>query len=47
MDLAMQIISNDLTVRSDTQQDLKVFISQSRATQVKKRRTIGFYDACY
>ena len=32
----MQIISNDKTVRNDTEQDLKEFNSQSLATQAKK-----------
>ena len=36
MELAMQIISNNKTVRNDTIQDLKDFNSQSLATQVKK-----------
>ena len=36
MELAMQIISNDQTVRSDTVQDIKDFHSQSLSTQVKK-----------
>ena len=36
MELAMQIISNDKTVRNDTIQDLKEFNSQSSATQAKK-----------
>ena len=36
MELAMQIISNDITVRNDTVQDLKEFNSQSLATQAKK-----------
>ena len=36
MDLAIQIISNDQTVRSNTEQDLKEFNSQSLATQAKK-----------
>ena len=36
MELAMQIISNDETVRSDTIQDLKEFDSQSSTTQAKK-----------
>ena len=36
MELAMQIISNDKTVRNDTIQDLKEFSSQSLSTQVKK-----------
>ena len=36
MELAMQIISNDKTVRSDTAQDSKDFNSQPLATQAKK-----------
>ena len=36
MELALQIISNDKTVRNDTVQDLKEFNSQSLAIQVKK-----------
>ena len=36
MELAMQIISNDKTVRNDFVQDLKEFTSQSLATQAKK-----------
>ena len=36
MELAMQIISNDKTVRSDTIQDIKEFNSQYLTTQVKK-----------
>ena len=36
MELAMQIISHDKTVRSDTVQDLKQFNNQSLATQPKK-----------
>ena len=36
MELAMQIISNDKTVRKDTIQDLKKFNSQSSSTQAKK-----------
>ena len=47
MELAMQIISNDKTVRNDTVQDLKEFNSQSLSTRAKKRRTVSFYDACY
>ena len=47
MDLAMQIISNDKTVRNETVQDLKDFNLQSLTTLAKKRRTISFYDACY
>ena len=37
MDLAIQIIANDKTVRSDTVQDLKDFNSQSLSTLAKKR----------
>ena len=36
MALAMQIISNDKTGRSDTVQDIKDFESQSLSTQAKK-----------
>ena len=36
MDLAMQIISNDKTVRNDTVQELKEFNSQSLSSQAKK-----------
>ena len=36
MELAMQVISNDKTVRNDTIQDLKEFNSQSLTTQAKK-----------
>ena len=36
MELAMQLISTDETVRSDTLQDLKDFNQQSLSTQVKK-----------
>ena len=36
MDLAMQIISNDKTVRSDTVQDLKELNQQSLSTRAKK-----------
>ena len=35
-ELAMQIISNDKTVRNDTIQDIKEFNSQSLSTQAKK-----------
>ena len=45
MELAMQIISNNKTVRSDTVQDLKEFNSQSLSTRTKKRRTASFNDA--
>ena len=36
MELAMQIFSNDQTVRSNTVQDFKKFNSQSLAAQAKK-----------
>ena len=36
MELAMQIISNDKTVGSDTVQDLKEFNSQSLETRAKR-----------
>ena len=36
MELALQIISNDKTVRNDTVQDLKEFSSQFLAIQAKK-----------
>ena len=36
MDLAMQLISSDKTVRNDTVQDLKDFNNQSLTTQAKK-----------
>ena len=36
MDSAIQIITNDKTVRSDTMLDLKEFNNQSLATQAKK-----------
>ena len=36
MELAMQIISNDKTVRNDTIQDLKDFNQQSSTTQAKR-----------
>ena len=36
MELAMQIISTDKTVRSNTADDLKEFNNQSLATQAKK-----------
>ena len=40
MELAMQIISNDNSVRNDTIQDLKVFNQQSLTTQAKKREQL-------
>ena len=36
MELAMQLISNDQTVRDDTIEDLKDFNSQSLSTRAKK-----------
>ena len=36
MESAMQVISNDKTVRSDTAQDLNEFNSQSLSTQARK-----------
>ena len=36
MELALQLISNDKTVRNDTVQDLKEFNKQSLTTQAKK-----------
>ena len=36
MDLAIQKIAKDKTVRSDTMQDLEEFNSQTLATQTKK-----------
>ena len=40
MDLAMQIISTDKTVRNDTLEDLREFNSQSLTTQAKKREQL-------
>ena len=40
MDLALQIISNDNTVRRDTVYDLKEFNNQSLATQAKKKEQL-------
>ena len=40
MDLAMQIISNDQTVRSDTIKGLNEFNSQSLVTRAKKREQL-------
>ena len=40
MDLALQIISNDNTVRSKRVQDLKDFNSESLATQAKKSEQV-------
>ena len=36
MELAMQIISNDNSIRNDTIQDVKEFNQQSQSTQAKK-----------
>ena len=47
MELAMQLSSNDKTVRNETIQDLKDFNQQSLTTQAKKRRTVNKYDARY
>ena len=47
MELAMRIISNDKTVRSDTLQDSKEFNSQFLSTRAKKKRTASFIDARY
>ena len=40
MDLAMQLISSDQTVRDSTIQDLKDFNQQSLTTQAKKREQL-------
>ena len=40
MELAMEIISNDQTIRSETVKDLKDFNSQSSSTQAKKREQL-------
>ena len=40
MDIAIQIISIDKTVRSDTVQDLQKFNSQSLTTQAEKREQL-------
>ena len=46
MELAMQIISNDKTVRSDTVQDLEDLKSQSLSTQAKKaEQTVSMMPA--
>ena len=42
MELAMQIISNDKTVRNNTIQDLKEFNQQSLTTQAKKGEQLVF-----
>ena len=46
MNLAMQIISTDKTVKNDTIEDLKDFNSIT-FNKSQKRRTTRFYDACY
>ena len=45
LDLAMQIISNDQTVRSNTVQNLIEF--NSLFSKTSQKRTISCYDACY
>ena len=40
MELAMEIISTDKTVRNDTIQDLKEFNSQSLSSQAKKEEQL-------
>ena len=46
MELALQIISNDETVRNDTVQDLKEFNNPSLATQAKKgEQLVGMMPA--
>ena len=47
MELALQFISNDKTVRKNTVEGLQGFKFQSLATQAKKRRTISLYEASY
>ena len=46
MDLAMQVISIDKTVRSNPVQNLKNFNSRPPATKAKTGTT-SFFDACY
>ena len=43
----MKIISIEKTVGSNTARDFRDFSTQLLATQIEKRRTISFYDACY
>ena len=46
MELAMQLSSNDKTVRNDTIQDLKEFNQQSLKTQAKKgEQLVGMMPA--
>ena len=40
MELAMQLISSDQTVRNDTTQDLKDFNQQSLSTEAKKKNSL-------
>ena len=40
MDLAIQIIANDKTIRSDTVEDLKEFDNQPLATQAKEGKQL-------
>ena len=46
MELAIQRVAADKTVRNDTIQDLKAYNSQPLSTQAK-RRTISFNESCY
>ena len=46
MDLAMQIISTDKTVRNDTIEDIKIFNSHSLPTRAKKGEQL-VSDACH
>ena len=39
MELALQLISSDQTVRNDTIEDIKDFNSQPLSTRAKKKRT--------
>ena len=48
MELAMQLISNDRTVRNDTIiEDLKRIQLTESINSSQKRRTTCFYDACF
>ena len=40
MELALQISSNDKSVRNDTIEDLKEFNSQSQSTRAKKENNL-------
>ena len=46
MDIAIQVISNDQTVRNDTVQDLKDLTLNLQQRKLK-RRTTSVYDAYY